>query len=186
MAVRRQQQWEAQLRENAFLIGTIKPIVDEAMASERWARIERELATGPDGSFDLEKTKALVYSALTELMTDGLLHPGEEVQKDGFILQSDVSFGRDERGRAKPATVMIMPIKLRGKHVENRSKKPIGIKADRGGMLRTAELLVILFHVAPCTEGVEEMTPAIRFPIEKIHGLNKTQQKPLRNITIKR
>ena len=28
MAVRRQQQWEAQLREKAFMIGTIKPIVD--------------------------------------------------------------------------------------------------------------------------------------------------------------
>ena len=32
MAVRRQQQWEAQLKENAFLIITIKPIVDEAVA----------------------------------------------------------------------------------------------------------------------------------------------------------
>ena len=32
MAVRRQEQWEAQLRENAFLIGTVKRIVDEAVA----------------------------------------------------------------------------------------------------------------------------------------------------------
>ena len=32
MAVRQQQQWEAQLREKGFLIGTIKPIVDEAVA----------------------------------------------------------------------------------------------------------------------------------------------------------
>ena len=31
MAVRRQQQWEAQLKKNAFLITTIKPIVDEAV-----------------------------------------------------------------------------------------------------------------------------------------------------------
>ena len=29
MAVRRQQQWEAQLKEKAFLVATIKPIVDE-------------------------------------------------------------------------------------------------------------------------------------------------------------
>ena len=32
MAVRRQQQLEAQLKENAILITTIKPIVDEAVA----------------------------------------------------------------------------------------------------------------------------------------------------------
>ena len=32
MAVRRQQQWEAQLKENAFLITKIKPIADEAVA----------------------------------------------------------------------------------------------------------------------------------------------------------
>ena len=33
----------------------------EAITSDRWARIERELATGPDGSLDLGETKALVY-----------------------------------------------------------------------------------------------------------------------------
>ena len=32
MAVHRQQQWEARLKENAFLITTSKPIVDEAVA----------------------------------------------------------------------------------------------------------------------------------------------------------
>ena len=163
-------------------------IYDEpgAMTSDRWARIERELATGPDGSLDLGKTKALVYSALTELMTDGLLRPGEGVKKNGFIPQSDVSFDRDERGRVKSATVMITPIKQRGKHVENIQKKPVVIKADRGGMLRTAELLDILFHVAPCSEGAEETTPAIRFPVEKIKGLNRTQKKSLGNITMKK
>ena len=31
MAVRRQQQWEAQLKEKAFLSATIKPIVDETV-----------------------------------------------------------------------------------------------------------------------------------------------------------
>ena len=86
-----------------------------AMTSDRWARIERELATGPDGSLDLGKTKALVYSAPTELMTDGILRPGEGVKKNGFIPHSDVSFDRDERGRVKSATVMITPIKQRGK-----------------------------------------------------------------------
>ena len=55
------------------------------MTSDRWARIERELATGPDGGHDLGKTMALVYSALTELMTDGLLRPGEGVKKNGVI-----------------------------------------------------------------------------------------------------
>ena len=76
-------------------------IYDEpgAMTSDRWARIERTLATGPDGSFDLGKTKALVYSALTELMTDGLLRPEGGLKKDGSIPQSDVSFDRAERGR---------------------------------------------------------------------------------------
>ena len=69
---------------------------------------------------------------------------------------------------------MITPIKQRGKYVENIQKKPVVIKADRGGMLRTAELLGILFHVAPCAEGSEETTPAIRFPVEKINGLNRT------------
>ena len=94
-------------------------ICDEpgAMTSDRWARIERELATGPDGSLGLGKTKALGYSALTEPMTDGLLRPGGRVKKNGFIPQSDVSFDRDERGRVKSATVMITPIKQRGEHV---------------------------------------------------------------------
>ena len=78
-------------------------IYDEpgAMTSDRWARIERELATGPDGSLDLGKTKALVYSALTELMADGLLRPGEGAKKNGFISQSDVSFDWGERERVK-------------------------------------------------------------------------------------
>ena len=53
-------------------------------------------------------------------------------------------------------------------------------------MLRTAELLGILFHEAPCAEGAEETTPAIRFPVEKINGLNRTQNKSLGNITMKR
>ena len=93
-------------------------IYDEpgAMTSDRWARIERELATGPDGSLDLGKTKALVYSALTELMSDRLLRPGEGVKKNGFVPQSDVSFDRDGRGRVKSATVMITPIKQRRLH----------------------------------------------------------------------
>ena len=108
-------------------------IYDEpgAITPDRWARIERELATGPDGSLDLGKTKALVYSALTELMTDGLLRPGEGLEKNGFIPQSDASFDRDERGRVKLATVMITLIKQKGKHVQNIQKKPVVIKAGR-------------------------------------------------------
>ena len=97
-----------------------------------------------------------------------------------------MSFDRDKRGRAKSATVMITPIKQRGKHVENIQKKPVVIKADRGGMLRTAELLGILFHVAPCAEGAEETALAIRLPVEKTKGLNRTQKKSLGNITMKK
>ena len=49
-----------------------------------------------------------------------------------------------------------------------------------------AELLDVHFHVAPCPEGAEETTPAIRFPVEKIDGLNRTQKKSLGNITMKK
>ena len=155
------------------------------MTSERWARIERELSSsGRPDDLDHGKTKALVYSALTELMTDGLLRPGEGIQKKGFISQADITFDRGEDGRVKSATVMIVPIKLKGAHVEDTSKKPILIKADRGGALRSAELLDILNHVCPCERGEEATTPMIRFPVERMQGLNKTQQKSLKNITM--
>ena len=125
-------------------------IYDEAgaMTRERWNRIEAELKGGAEG-FDRERTTDLVYCTLTELMADSLLRPGEGFPQTGFISQSDVSFERDASGKLKSCTLMITPIKRRGKNVGDSTKKPILIKANRGGSLRTAELLDILNTVAP-------------------------------------
>ena len=79
---------------------------------------------------------------------------------------------------------MITPIKRRGKHVGDKSKKPIVIAAHRGGALRTAELLDILNMVAPCAPGAEATTPAIRFPVSRIEGLNRREAKALTNLTM--
>lgn len=153
---------------------------------ERWRRIEQSLAASSGEGLDYAKVTDLVYSALTELMTDGLLRPGEGVPKKGFISQKDVTFERDSEGRLQSATVMITPIKRRGKHVGDVSKRPIVIKAHRGGSLRTAELLEILNMVAPCAAGEEENTPAIRFPIAKLTGLSKRQKASLTNLTMRK
>ena len=147
-------------------------------------RMELELSKGSRNGFDLELTEDLVYSALTELMTDGLLRPGEGVPKKGFISQKDVSFERDEGGKLIAATVMITPIKRRGKYVGDKSKKPIVIAAHRGGSLRTAELLDILNMMAPCEPGTEASTPAIRFPVGKIEGLTASKAKSLNNMSM--
>ena len=56
-------------------------------------------------------------------------------------------------GRLVSETVMITPIKRYHKHVGDKSKCPVVIKAHRGGALRTAELLEILNMVAPCGPG---------------------------------
>ena len=79
---------------------------------------------------------------------------------------------------------MITPIQRRGKHVGDKSKKPIVIAAHRGGALRTAELLDILNTVAPCAPGTEATTPAIRFPVSRIEGLNRREAKALTNLTM--
>ena len=107
---------------------------------------EHRAGAGDGTGLDLGKTKALVYSALTELMIDGLLRPGEEVKKSGFIPQSDVGFGRDERGRAKSATVMITPIKQRGGHAEDIQKKN---GRYQGGSRRHAEDSGAARHTLP-------------------------------------
>jgi hypothetical protein len=67
----------------------------------------------------------------------------------GFIFQPDISFKRSASGKLESATVMITPIKRRGEHVGDKSKKPIMIAAHRCGALRTAELLDILNMIAP-------------------------------------
>ena len=147
--------------------------------------MELVLSRGAGGGFDRDLVEDLVYSTLTELMTDSLLRPGEGVpNKGGFISQSDISFKRGAGGRLESATVMITPIKRRGEHVGDKSKKPIVIAAHRGGALRTAELLDILSMVAPCAPGTEATTPAIRFPVSRIEGLNRREAKAMANLTM--
>ena len=81
---------------------------------------------------------------------------------------------------------MITSIKRRGKNVGDSTKKPILLKANCGGSLRTAELLDILNTVAPCRVGEEKTTPAIRFPVERMEGLNRSQSKSLSNPTMRK
>ena len=153
---------------------------------DKCRRMELVLARGAGGGFDRGLVEDLVYSTLTELMTDGLLRPGGGVPKKGFISKSDISFKRGASGKLESATVMITPIKRRGGggHVGDKSKKPIVIAAHRGGALRTAELLDILNMVAPCAPGTEATTPAIRFPVSRIEGLNHREAKSMANLTM--
>ena len=81
---------------------------------------------------------------------------------------------------------MILPIKRYGKHAGDTTKRPIMIKANLGGALRTAELLEIISMIAPCRPGDEETTPALRFPVTKTAGLNRRDQKSLANLTLRK
>jgi hypothetical protein len=163
-------------------------IYDEAgaMTRERWNRIEAELKGGAGGLDREGMAPGLVYCALTELLTDGLLRPGEGLPQTGFISYRELSFERDASGKLKSCTVMIAPIKRRGKNVFDSTKKPTLIKANRVGSLRTAELLDILNTVPPCRAGEEKTTPAIRFPVERMEGLNWSQSKSLSNPTMRK
>ena len=125
------------------------------VTSGRWQAIERALSAGRPDGFDPYFVTDLVFSATTELATDGLLRPGEIMPKKGFISQSNVTFERDGSGKLISATVMIVPIKRYGKDVGNTTKRPIVIKANRGGALQTAELLEIISMIAPCRPGNE-------------------------------
>ena len=60
----------------------------------RWQAIERSLRAGRPGGFGRDLVTDLVFSATTELATDGLLRPGEIMPKRGFISQSDVTLAR--------------------------------------------------------------------------------------------
>ena len=167
-------------------LSEVLAIYDEPTTTmiDKRRRMELVLARGGGGGFDRGLVTDLVYSTLTELMTDGLLRPGEGVPKKGFISQSDISFKRGASGKLESATVMITPIKRRGKHVGDKSKKPIVIAAHRGGALRTAELLDILNMVTPCAPGAEATTPAIRFPVSRIEGLNSREAKSMANLSM--
>ena len=154
-------------------LSRIMEIYDEAgeVTATRWRRIEKEFESGAQGGFNKDTVRDLVFSAVTELATDGLLRPGEILSKTDPIRQSDVSFDHDRDGRLVSATVMITPIKRYHKHVGDKSKCPVVIKAHRGGALRTAELLEILNMIAPCRPGEEKTTQLLRFPVERTVGL---------------
>ena len=81
------------------------------VTSGRWQAIERALSAGRPDGFDRDLITDVVFSATTELATDGLLRPGEIMPKKGFISQSDVTFEHDGNGKLISATVMIVPIK---------------------------------------------------------------------------
>ena len=72
------------------------------------------------------------------------------------------------------------------KHVGDKSKCPVVIKAHRGGALRTAELLEILNMIAPCRPGEEETTQLLRFPVERTLGLKKGEARSMRNLTLRK
>ena len=152
----------------------------------RWREIERALSLGLSDGFDRSLITDLVFSATTELATDGLLRPGEIMPKSGFISQSDVTFDRNDDGKLVSATVMIMPIKRSGRAAGDTTKRPVVIKANRGGALRTAELLEIISMIAPCRPGDEATTPALRFPVTKTAGLNRRDCKSLTNLTLRK
>jgi hypothetical protein len=161
-------------------------IYDEASTPrhEKCRRMELWMPRSSGKGFDLDRTEDLVYSALTELMTDGILRPGEGLPKRHMISQKDVTFKHDAAGRLESVTVMITPIKRRGEHVGDKSKRPVVSAAHRGGNLRTAELLGILNMVSPCLPGAEATTPAIRFPVSKTEGLSAAKARSLSNPTM--
>ena len=151
-------------------------IYDESgpLTEAKLSRIKTLLARGNrSGLFDKETFDDLFYSALTELMTDGLLRPSEAlpqgVNKETgarkcSILRDDVKFTRDEHGRVTEAVVYIQPIKQYGKNVGKQEKVPIIIDAGREGNLKTVELLDILFSLIPG----DGKAPAFRYPEEQV------------------
>ena len=72
------------------------------------------------------------------------------------------------------------------KHVGDKSKCPVVIKAHRGGALRTAELLEILNMIAPCRPGEEKTTQLLRFTVERTVGLKKGEAQSMRNLTLRK
>ena len=50
--------------------------------------------------------------------------------------------------------------------------------------LRTAELLDIFNMIAPCAPDAEATTPAIRFPVSRIEGLNRREAKSVANLSM--
>ena len=131
------------------------------------------------GLFDKDVFDDLFYSALTELMTDGLLRPSEACPEGKYLIgenkgkrkcnifREDVQFTRGADGRVVEAVVYIQPIKQYGKNVGNTDKVPIIIAADREGTLRTVELLDILFNLVTADERGGR-TPCFRYPAELV------------------
>ena len=100
-------------------LSEVLAIYDEPSTTmiDKRRRIELVLARGAGEGSDRGLVEDLFYSTLTELVTDGQLRPGEGVPKEGFISQSDIYSKRGASGKLESATVMITPIKRRGKHV---------------------------------------------------------------------
>ena len=96
----------------------------------------------------------------SRLAAGGLLRPGEILSKTDPIRHSDISFELDRDGRLVSATMMITPIKRYHKHLGDKSKCPVVIKAHRGGALRMAELLEILNMIVPCRPGGRRRLPS--------------------------
>ena len=80
-------------------LSEVLAIYDEPSTTmiDKRRRIELAFSRGAGGGFDRGLVEDLVFSTLTELITDGLLRPGEGVPKKGFMSQSNISFKRGVR-----------------------------------------------------------------------------------------
>ena len=163
-------------------LGGILRVYEEPgpLAESKLVRIRTLLTRGRStGLFDKDVFDDLFYSALTELMTDGLLRPSEACPEGKYkigenkgkrkcnIFREDVQFTHGADGRVVEAVVYIQPIKQYGKNVGNTDKVPIIIAADREGTLRTVELLGILFNLVAADERGGR-TPCFRYPAELV------------------
>ena len=162
-------------------LGEVLRIYDEGPLDRvRLHRIRLALSDNPSywtGTFKKELYDDLFYSSLTEFMTDGLLRPSEALpnMKDSngkrvrsLIHRDDVSFEFGADGKLTKVQVMITPIKQSGSRIGSTEKVPIPVAANRGGTLRSAELLHILTALSPVTAEEAATTPLFRYAKELV------------------
>ena len=162
-------------------LGEVLRIYDEGpLDRSRLQRIRLVLSGNPSywaGTFKKDLYDDLFYSALTEFMTDGLLRPSEALpnMKDSngkrvrsLIHRDDVSFEFGADGKLRKVQVMITPIKQSGSRIGSTEKVPIPVAADRGGTLRSAELLHILTALSPVSAEEAATTPLFRYAKELV------------------
>ena len=163
-------------------LGEVLRIYDDEgpLDRSRLQRIRLALSGNPPywaGTFKKELYDDLFYSALTEFMIDGLLRPSEALpnmkDSDGkrvrsLIHRDDVSFEFGADGKLTKVQVMITPIKQSGSRISSTEKVPIPIAANRGGTLRSAELLHILTALSPVTAEEAATTPLFRYAKELV------------------